>query len=140
MKKNVKSMLKERSLKATPTRMKVVELISNYGKALPYREISNQLKELDRVTLYRNLLVLEESGIIHKTIPADGETYYALCLETCTTHGHHHQHIHFQCKKCLEVTCVPLVKNLDLEVSDYEVHDFSVEAYGICPKCRDSKN
>jgi len=133
-KENAISLLRDRSLKATPTRVDVLSLICAAPNAVSQSTIQSTLQDFDRVTLYRTLNTLVDIGIVHKALVEEDDTFYALCKEECTTHHHDHHHIHFRCEKCKEVTCV---ENHDLHISlpGHRIHDLEIKASGLCEKC-----
>lgn len=128
-------LLRERKLKATSTRLEVLSVISDYNKAIPFSEIQTALHGFDRVTLYRTIQVLMESGIIHKALKDDHETFFAMCSKNCTLANHSHKHIHFKCTLCEAVTCVQAVSSIGLSIPGHTVHNFEIEATGICESC-----
>jgi len=128
-------LLRERKLKATSTRLEVLSVISDYNKAIPYSEIQNALPGFDRVTLYRTLHALMESGIIHTALKDENETFYATCSKSCTTDMHMHKHIHFKCTACHAVTCVQAANPINLSISGHLIDDFKIEATGVCSSC-----
>lgn len=128
--------LRARSLKATSARVQLMELISDFGKAMPFSEIQKALQPIDRVTLYRTINALVEHGIIHKAIVTEGETYYAMCSHSCDSDHHHHQHVHFKCSACNEVTCVETDVRVQFSIPGHQVAQFEIQASGICPNCR----
>jgi Fur family ferric uptake transcriptional regulator len=133
--KELASLLRNRNLKATATRMDVLSVISNFDKAVSHTEIQNRLKDFDRVTLYRTLGALVENGIIHKAMADELETYYALCNNNCTSHHHNHKHIHFKCLQCNAVSCVSLADSISISLPGYIIERIEIEASGICKSC-----
>lgn len=133
--KELASLLRNRNLKATSTRMDVLSVISSFDNAVSHAEIQNRFKELDRVTLYRTLGVLFENGIIHKAITNESDTYYAMCNNNCTSHQHNHNHIHFKCLRCENVSCVQLDKSINISLPDYIIQNIEIAASGICKSC-----
>lgn len=129
--------LRARSLKATNTRLQVMTVISAYGKAMPFSEIQNALNPVDRVTLYRTIHALSDNGIIHKAIVTESETYYAMCSQSCDSEHHHHQHVHFKCTKCNEVTCVETDVRVQFSIPGHQLAHFEIEASGLCPNCNE---
>jgi Fur family ferric uptake transcriptional regulator len=128
-------LLRGRNLKATSTRLQVLEVISNYHKAIPFSEIQKVLQGFDRVTLYRTLHALMESGIIHKALIEEKETFYAICSHNCSTHSHNHNHIHFKCSNCLAVTCVQADNPINFSIPNHTIESFEVEVIGLCSTC-----
>ena len=127
-------LLRKRSLRATTQRLDVLKVIDTYGKAIPYSLLRKSLQDLDRVTLYRTINTLLDSGIIHKAMVDSGETYYALCNISCSSHAHHHEHVHFKCEDCQEVTCVE-TSFPPIDIPGYQIEAIKIEATGKCQNC-----
>lgn len=132
---SIKEYLRQRSLKATPIRVELLKLLSDTEAAHPYSEIQNHLKSFDRVTLYRTINALIESGIVHKASTSGDEIFYALCSKQCSKHCHNHEHIHFICRTCQEVSCIHVEQSIKIGLPDYQIEEVSVEVSGICKKC-----
>ncbi len=131
----IKKILKTRNLRATELRIALLEIISNLGKAVSHREIQNSLIKFDRITLYRTLNTFIERGILHKIILEDNKNFYALCNLECTIDKHHHQHIHFQCNQCKEVSCLESKEPIELGISNHLVDEIEIKASGLCQDC-----
>ena len=127
--------LRKRKLKATPTRIQVLDTIKAYSSAIPYSAIQNNLVDFDRVTLYRTINTLLDKGIIHKAYTTDDEVFYALCGDHCDSHDHHHDHIHFKCTSCNTVSCVNLPQNIAISLPSYQIEKLSINAVGVCAGC-----
>ncbi len=132
---SIKEYLRQRSLKATPIRVELIKLMSYANAAVPYSEIQTNLKSFDRVTLYRTINSLIKSGIVHKASTSGDETYYALCSQACSMQCHNHEHIHFICQRCQEVSCIHVEQSIKISLPDYQIEEVSVEVSGICKKC-----
>jgi Fur family ferric uptake transcriptional regulator len=115
--------------------MALLEIMSNLGKAVSYHEIQNSLMNFDRITLYRTLNTFIERGILHKIIFEDHQSFYALCSLDCTTDRHQHQHVHFQCNQCKEVSCLEAKEPIRLAISNHFVDDIEITASGVCQEC-----
>ena len=101
------SILKRKKMSATPFRNEVLAIFNKYNSAIPLSIIEDELKSHNRITLYRTIKIFLEKGIIHE-INLNGEgSNYALCKEECGD-AHNHQHIHFKCSSCSQVTCVDI--------------------------------
>lgn len=131
----IKKLLKTRNLRATELRVALLKIISNLGRAVSYREIQNSLIKFDRITLYRTLNSFIERGILHKIILEDNKNFYALCNLECTTDKHQHQHIHFQCNQCKEVSCLESKEPIELGISNHLVNEIAIMASGLCQDC-----
>lgn len=134
-KAHMSELLRGRNLKATTTRLQVLEAISNYKKAIPLSKIQNELHDFDRVTLYRTIQILMENGIIHKALTEEKETFYALCSTSCSSHLHNHNHIHFKCSQCHAVTCVQANTPISFTIPGHTIETFEIEVTGKCISC-----
>ena len=131
----IKKILKTKNLRATELRVALLEIISNLGRAVSHQEIQKSLIKFDRITLYRTLNTFIERGILHKIILEDNKNFYALCNLECTADKHQHQHIHFQCNQCKEVSCLESKEPIELGISSHLVDEIEIMASGICQDC-----
>lgn len=132
-----KKLLKNRSLRATQPRLKLLEAIVDYASAMPYSAIQTAMSPIDRVTLYRTLESLTSKGIIHKAMQEGTEVFYAICGNKCADGHHKHDHIHFKCQSCDTVTCEKPIEGIEILLPEYDIHKVAVSVEGICPKCQD---
>ncbi len=130
-----KQLLKTRNLKATTTRLELLLIIKKFGSAIPYTKIQEQLIDTDRITLYRTLQTLLNKGIIHKALTNKEETYYALCGSNCTIDTHAHDHVHFKCSVCQNVTCQHLNEKITIALPDFTIDKMQILLTGICNTC-----
>jgi Fur family transcriptional regulator, ferric uptake regulator len=126
----------------TTARSHIQELLLQSDVALSQPEIYGMSEEVcDRVTTYRVLDRLLQDGIVHKTVGLDGVVKYAAC-RTCQheeegSHHHHaHDHVHFNCESCGQVTCLENVVPEIRLPRKYKVHETNYTLSGICPECR----
>lgn len=137
----VESKLKENGYKLTNQRRAIIEvLFENVGHFLSAEEIYTKTREkfnqTNFSTVYRNLEILEKSGILHKTSIKDGASIYEL---TCNEHHHHH----LICKECGKTEIIdfcPLeqVKS-QLNNKDFTLIEHKFELYGYCKNCGKKK-
>jgi Fur family ferric uptake transcriptional regulator len=128
------SLIRATGARLTRPRAVVLEFLLKQDKSLTHHEIQDALSEeaLDPVTLYRVLEWLTENELIHRIAAADQVWRFRAGA------GHHgHQHAHFQCTRCEEVTCfteVPLPRKMKLpDGFQSEEVDFLIK--GTCPHC-----
>ena len=131
----IKALLQSRKLKATSTRIELLTKMYKFGSAISYSEIQKQMSPIDRVTLYRTIESLKKCGIIHIAFQDQNESYYAVCGKTCDENNHHHEHVHFKCKKCNTITCEELNKNFNISLPNYQIEKISINVEGICKVC-----
>ncbi|GLR15432.1 Fur family transcriptional regulator [Portibacter lacus] len=131
----LKDLLNQRNLKATPARLQILSLVQNYDGAVPFGEIQSHLGELDRTTIFRTINALLQNGLIHKTQFGNAETYFAMCPKTCSEQGHQHQHVHFKCTNCEVVSCEDLSSNPRIEIPNFQIDKVDIILTGVCNRC-----
>jgi Fur family ferric uptake transcriptional regulator len=123
-------------MKATPVRLKVLEVLSTTHLALSPSELENSFSKVDRITLYRTLKDFEEAGMIHKIIDTDGVTRFAFCNNDCPDATHTEDHVHFNCKKCHKMFCLAHVQTPSLQLPDgFTSTGINTVVHGICKYC-----
>ena len=94
--------------RATPIRIKVLELLLQSSTALSHLDLEQlaqqQGLEADRVTLYRPLDWLVEQGLAHKVAGSDRTWRYNAQAEL------YHPHAHFACRHCKQVFCLERIQ------------------------------
>src|SRR5450830_697456 len=132
------SQIRATGARVTRQRVLVLNFLLGQKKSLTHHEIQTHLaktahEELDSVTLYRVLEWLTENELIHRIAGADQVWRFSAGA------GHQaHEHAHFQCTKCANVTCFNEVKLpppvlLPEGFSGGEV-DYLIK--GLCPRCK----
>jgi Fur family ferric uptake transcriptional regulator len=120
----------------TKHKQHVIALLSVTGPALSADEVLDRLEDApNRVTVYRILDRLEREGIAHRVVGINGTAYYSLCETQCGGHGHQHNHAHFQCRKCMEVSCLEIEPALPKHGA-YLIEDQQVLLIGLCTTCK----
>jgi Fur family ferric uptake transcriptional regulator len=126
-----KEILKSHSLKVTPTRVMVLEILSKAKKPLSVKDIQKKLGQaIDLATLYRTFETLRFSGLVLEVDFKHGHSHYELA-----TMKHHH---HAICEKCGRVVDISKcdIKNLEkqvLKLSKFKkINSHSLEFFGIC--------
>jgi Fur family ferric uptake transcriptional regulator len=89
--------------RATPARIRVLQILRTAPAALTHHDIDLALGTLtlDRVTLYRVLDWLVEAGLAHKSTDARGVFRFSVAAA-----GEHQAHTHFRCDACGRVFCL----------------------------------
>lgn len=130
------TLLRNFSLRSTPTREQIIHLFLKKNYALSHGDIEKEITdELDRVTVYRTLKTFLDKGLIHKVLDDEGSLKYALCNEACTLTGHHHDHVHFKCVACGQTNCL----NIDVPAvklpKGYRATEVNLLIQGVCERC-----
>lgn len=136
--KDFEKVLRQKHLKVTSQRLKVLEKMAERDSATSQPELEKILgHDIDRVTLYRVLSVLDDKGIIHKILDLNGTATYAFCSTKCSEHQHLDEHVHFTCSNCNSVYCLDKVPLPDITPpANFLINHTSINAVGICDKCR----
>jgi len=129
------NLLKSKKISNTPFRKEVLAIFGRYNNAIPLSVVEKELKEYNRITLYRTIKIFLEKGIIHEITISGEESNYAICQEECNTDEHHHQHIHFKCKECDTIFCVGLEKFPTIILPKYKIEQLEIQATGLCQNC-----
>lgn len=114
------------------------------GKHMTVEEIYNLIKEHDEkisiATVYRNLRLLEQQGVVKKVYMAeDAPTFYE--FSDNDTHAHHH----LVCSRCGAITdfdedLLDSLEKIIEEKKGFLIKDHRVVFYGICKNCREKEN
>lgn len=120
----------------TSQRQLILELVSEGKKHRTadeiYQEIKKKLPRISLGTVYRNLDILAEQGLVKKMGPVESQRRFDGNLEP---------HHHLRCLICGKVEDVPMI-NLEgiqqslAEQTRFDVLGFDIEFSGICPDCR----
>jgi Fur family ferric uptake transcriptional regulator len=100
-----------------------------------YQTVRESLPRISLGTIYRNLDILAEQGLIRKV----GRPSPQMRFES--NMGPHH---HVRCLVCDRIEDVHLgdLSCLDHAVTNgagFEINGYDLEFYGLCPKCKESK-
>ena len=96
-----------------------------------YDTIVKKHPNISRGTVYRNLILLSDTGEIRKmAMPAGADRYDHIC----------HEHYHARCTKCGRVSDVEMKFITDLEKNIIDTHGFELSGHdlifkGICHEC-----
>jgi Fur family ferric uptake transcriptional regulator len=136
------SQIRATGARVTRQRVLVLDFLLGQKKSLTHHEIQTHLaktahEELDSVTLYRVLEWLTENELIHRIAGADQVWRFSAGA------GHHaHEHAHFQCIKCEQVTCftdVALPRKIKLP-DGFQTQEIDFLINGTCASCNRKKS
>ncbi len=100
-----------------------------------YKRVRQILPNVSLGTVYRNLEVLANNGLIREL---------RLCYQKRRFDGGMHPHYHVRCIKCGKVCdvspqAIPDLNGLAQRGSEFEILDHTLEFEGLCPQCRGRK-
>ena len=130
--------LKAGGKKVTKARKAILAVLEQGTLPITAAEVHARLikarAEADLVTVYRNLAMLQELGLVSAVGFHEGQMRYEVC------HGRAHHH-HIQCRGCgkiIDLMLCPL-KKLTKRIEErtrFSVDGHALEFFGWCPQCR----
>lgn len=130
--------LKAGGKKLTKARRAILKILEQNPLPMTAGELHARLSKVgvstDLVTVYRNLELLQQLGIVVTVSLRDGQMRYEV------RHGREHHH-HIQCRGCGKIVDLVLcpVKKLTALVeakTKFAVESHTLEFLGWCPQCR----
>jgi Fur family ferric uptake transcriptional regulator/Fur family zinc uptake transcriptional regulator len=131
-------LLREKGMKNTLLRRRVLELLFDKGEPLSHLEIFETLAAAgqtpDRVTLYRTLSAFSDAQIVHEVQGTDGTVRF--CLHEPSLGGCFGNHPHFLCRGCGRMSCLSEQSLPYVEVpAGTIVEGKQLLIFGLCPRC-----
>jgi Fur family ferric uptake transcriptional regulator len=130
------SLLADNNIKVTKQRLSVLDLIISIEGSFCADDLYTELKgKMDLVTIYRNLMLLCNEGILRQVMNKNDRQYFEIA---CV---HNPAHPHFFCSICRKIYCLKSGKNFNIPKKinpgdDFVVHETILQYTGICPACR----
>lgn len=127
--------LESAGLRPTAAREAILEALYRIGRPASHGEVAKALEgQLDRVTIYRNLYLLEEAGLAHRVQGVDGK--WRFCAHDPNIAGCPGNHPHFLCLRCGKMICLLGQTIPYVEVPEgVKVEGKQLVVYGLCPDC-----
>ena len=130
--------LKAGGKKLTRARKAILAILEQSALPITAADVHMRLVQahavVDLVTVYRNLAMLQELGLVNAVGLQEGQMRYEV------HHGRAHHH-HIQCRGCgkiADLMLCPLKKLTQLveEQTRFSVEGHALEFFGWCPQCR----
>ncbi len=101
-----------------------------------YEMVRKRLPRISLGTVYRNLEILSESGVIQKLEPGCSLKRFD---------GNPSEHCHIRCIHCARIADAPLEPDLKVDLkrvnsTDFEIIGHRLEFIGVCRECSDRSN
>lgn len=129
----VAAQIRDTGARATPARIRVLQLLRAAPAAMTHHNIEAALDglSLDRVTLYRVLDWLVEAGLAHKSTDARGVFRFSVAAA-----GEHQTHMHFRCEFCGRVFCLDAPPPTPPHLPDgFSLSRMDLDLRGCCATC-----
>jgi Fur family ferric uptake transcriptional regulator len=135
IREKIEDLLKATSLRRTGPRMAVLAVLLEAGRPVTQQEITKSLgrESPNKVTIYRALERLIDSGIVHRAFLRERCWHFELA-DNCSENQ---CHPHFTCSKCGDTHCMtdlsfPLAKGLE---KGFILKRQQIRLEGLCPSC-----
>jgi Fur family ferric uptake transcriptional regulator len=123
----------------TANRQSLLDALTATPRPLTIPEILDARRDLAQSSVYRNLVVFEEAGVVHRVVGADEFARWELAEDLA---GHHH---HLICASCGRVEDVPASAGLERSVAaaaaqitrttGFRTKHHRLDLVGVCESC-----
>ncbi len=133
----LKAWLREHGLRSTRWRCEVLRILWGASAPISHQELTEALgdTEIDRATVYRNLVTLVEAELVRRIDL--GDHVWRFELTERQDHTKPPQHPHFLCTVCGQVRCLDEI-GMDVPSSDDSTFVASITdvvVRGFCQEC-----
>lgn len=116
-------------------------LLENIDYVLNAEEIGNKVKQIEKTanmaTVYRNIQIFEQVGIINKIFLDDKIAYYKICYDGL----HHHHLICLNCHKMQDMMYCPDIEFSSIaDKNNFLLKYHNIEVFGYCSICKEKNN
>jgi Fe2+ or Zn2+ uptake regulation protein len=125
----------------TRGRQTVLEALAKLGGPVTIPTILQAAPTLVQSSLYRNLAVLQEAGLVSRVDVGEDRSFYE--LSELLTDDHHH---HLVCRSCSTVVDIALPTKAELnleralgdaaETAGFQLTEHRVDLVGVCADCQ----
>ena len=126
-------------LRRTKAREWILSSLLEADRPLTHQQISEKLTahDIDKVTLYRTLNTLKDTGLVHAVQGIGGTLLF--CANPVTSASCPGNHAHFQCRGCGAMQCIEAQKLPRIVMTGgAQVETKQLVAFGLCPVCAQS--
>jgi len=135
----VSSRLRAVGQRLTTNRRVLLDALTAAARPLTIPEILEGQPDLAQSSVYRNLVVLEDAGVVHRVVGTDDFARWELTEDLA---GHHH---HLICASCGRVEDVPASAGLERSVAaaaaaitrttGFRTQHHRLDLVGVCESC-----
>jgi Fur family transcriptional regulator, ferric uptake regulator len=139
VRQTIVSRLRRVHQRLTPNREAIVEVLVATARPLTIPEVLDARAGLAQSSVYRNLVVLEQAGVVRRIVTNDEFARFELAEDLV---GHHH---HLVCSSCGAVEDVPPNARLEQSLrhavdqvaqsTGFHTQAHRVDLVGLCKRC-----
>ena len=138
---------KKQGLRFTEPRRLILDILSATTEHLSAEDIFMAVHKIysgiGLTTIYRNLELLEDMGLVHKFQFGDGRSRYEMSISPKKP-GHHHHLICINCKRIIDYDDfideeLELLKKVEAALTEkyrFKILNHRMEFYGLCKNCQ----
>jgi Fur family transcriptional regulator, ferric uptake regulator len=125
----------------TRARRLIMDTLTSAATPATIQSILHSAPTLVQSSLYRNLAVLQDAGLVTRVDVGDDRSYYE--LSEAVTNDHHH---HLVCRSCRSVVDIALPKQTERSLdkafvtaateAGFDLEEHRVDLVGVCSNCR----
>jgi Fur family ferric uptake transcriptional regulator len=125
----------------TRGRQLLMDTLASLGGPATIPTILKHAPGLVQSSLYRNLAVLQETGLVTRVDVGEGRSYYE--LSELVTDDHHHHLVCRECSTVIDISLPPRTERaLERALGDaatgsgFQLTEHRVDLVGVCADCR----
>ncbi|WP_425437258.1 peroxide-responsive transcriptional repressor PerR [Melghirimyces profundicolus] len=131
--------LKSTGVRMTPQRYAILEfLLTSMGHPTAdeiYRALEDKFPNMSVATVYNNLRVFKEAGLVRELTYGDASSRFDANME---------EHYHIICRECGRIVDFDYPSLVDVEKeaarkTGFRVENHRMEIYGVCAECQNEK-
>jgi Fe2+ or Zn2+ uptake regulation protein len=135
----VSSRLRRVHQRLTPNREAIIEVLVGSPRPVTIPEVLDTWPGLAQSSVYRNLVILEQAGVVHRIVTNDEFARFELAEDLV---GHHH---HLICSSCGTIEDVPANARLEQSLrraveqvnaaTGFRTQAHRIDLVGLCRRC-----
>jgi len=133
--------LRDTDQRYTESRRRIVGILADAGRPLTIAEVQAAGEGLPQSSVYRNVAVLEQAGVVRRVLATDEFARFELDEDLTE---HHHHLVCVSCGSVLDFTMSPaLEQTLDRAITSvghdtgFTVQNHRLDLVGLCARCAD---
>jgi len=136
----VTALLRQAKQRYTESRRRIVDALLSSRRPMTIADLLDSLPAVAQSSLYRNLTVLEQGGVVSRVVSTGDTGRYELSERLA---GHHH---HLVCSRCGSMRDVVIPESVESALDDafarvakregFSLDHHRLDLIGVCDQCR----